>query len=153
MAGYCTSGQMYLHEPKASENAAYECNIQPFFTFTSAIITHFSLHCDIVRLHERLFNPPVLDLKARHSVVFIFSVIYILYCFYLSCSTSYLGVVGGWGLGGGGGGWGCSVRGRTSYFFIFDSFFNFFTLWRPLFLTSPCLQVFIRGKTSMVPLF
>ena len=32
------SGQMYLHEPKASENAAYECNIQPFFTFTSAIM-------------------------------------------------------------------------------------------------------------------
>ena len=89
--------------------------------------------------HERLFNPPVLDLKARHSVFFIFSVIYILYCFYLSCSTSYLGVVGGWG---------CSVRGRTSYIFIFDSFFNFFTLWRPLFLTSPCLQVLIRGKTS-----
>ena len=29
---------MYLHEPKASENAAYECNIQPFFTFTSAIM-------------------------------------------------------------------------------------------------------------------
>ena len=45
----------------------------------------------------------VLDLKARHSVVFIFSVIYILYGFYLSCSTSYLGVVGGWGLGAGAG--------------------------------------------------
>ena len=29
---------MYLHEPKASENAAYECNIQPYFTFTSAIM-------------------------------------------------------------------------------------------------------------------
>ena len=29
---------MYLHKPKASENAAYECNIQPFFTFTSAIM-------------------------------------------------------------------------------------------------------------------
>ena len=29
---------MYLHEPKASENAAYECNIQPFFTFMSAIM-------------------------------------------------------------------------------------------------------------------
>ena len=38
MAGYCTRGQMYLYEPKASENAAYECNIQPFFTFTSAIM-------------------------------------------------------------------------------------------------------------------
>ena len=78
-------------------------------------------------------------------MVFIFSVIYILYCFYLSCSTSYLGVVGGWA--------GAARFGRTSYFFIFDSFFNFFTLWRPLFLTSLCLQVFIRGKASMVPLF
>ena len=29
----------------------------------------------------------------------------------------------GGGLGPGGGGWGCSVRGRTSYIFIFDSFF------------------------------
>ena len=29
---------MYLHEPKVSENAAYECNIQPYFTFTSAIM-------------------------------------------------------------------------------------------------------------------
>ena len=59
----------------------------------------------------------------------------------------------GGGGGGGGGGAGLLGSGRTSYFFIFDSFFNFFTLWRPLFLTSPCLQVFIRGKTSMVSLF
>ena len=29
---------MYFHEPKMSEYAAYECNTQPFFTFTHAIM-------------------------------------------------------------------------------------------------------------------
>ena len=47
---------MYFHEPKASENAAYECNIQPFFTFTSGIMyllptfTTIIAPCDIVHL-------------------------------------------------------------------------------------------------------
>ena len=41
-------------------------------------------------------------------------------------------------------------------FLVFDRFFfffNFYTLWRPLSLTSLYLQVFIRGKTSFVLFF
>ena len=41
MAGYCTSGQMYFREPKASEKTAHKYNIQPYSTFTSVIIAHF----------------------------------------------------------------------------------------------------------------
>ena len=59
----------------------------------------------------------------------------------------------GGGLGPGGGGGGCLVWAAPATFLSLIVFFNFFTLWRPLFFTSPCLQVFIRGKTSMVPLF
>ena len=73
--------------------------------------------------HERLFNPPVLDLKARHSVVFIFSVIYILYYFlpFMFCILSGCG--GGLGPGGGGGGGlGLLGSGPHLYLFIFDSF-------------------------------
>ena len=33
---------MYFREPKASENAAYEYNIQPYFTFMSVIMPTFS---------------------------------------------------------------------------------------------------------------
>ena len=94
--------------------------------------------------HERLFNPPVLDLKARHSVVFIFSVIYILYCFYLSCSTSYLGVVGGWG---------CSVRGRTSYFFIFYSFLTFLLFGGLCSLQAPVYKFLSEGRPLWSPFF
>ena len=35
MAGYCTSGQIYFREPKASENTAHK---QPYTTFTSVIM-------------------------------------------------------------------------------------------------------------------
>ena len=38
MAGYCTSGQMYFREPKASENTAHKYNIQPYSTFTGVIM-------------------------------------------------------------------------------------------------------------------
>ena len=54
--------------------------------------------------HERLFNPPVLDLKARHSVFFIFSVIYILYMFLPFIFYFLSGCGGGLGPVGGGGG-------------------------------------------------
>ena len=64
--------------------------------------------------HERLFNPPVLDLKARHSVFFIFSVIYILYMFLPSIFYFLSGCDGGCGPGR----LGCSVQGRTSYIFL-----------------------------------
>ena len=61
-----------------------------------------------------------------------------------------LGPGGGWGLGGAGA---ARFGAAPATFLSLIVFLNFFTLWRPLFLTSPCLQVFIRGKTSMVPLF
>ena len=38
MAGYCTSGQIYFREPKASENTAHKDYIQPYSTFTSVIM-------------------------------------------------------------------------------------------------------------------
>ena len=53
MAGYCTVG---LHEPKASENAAYECNIQPFFTFTSAIMCLLPTFTIIIALFYFYYN-------------------------------------------------------------------------------------------------
>ena len=63
--------------------------------------------------HERLLNPPVLDLKARHSVFFIFlSDLYFVHVF----TFCFLLLIWVWW-----GGWGCSVWGRTSYIFIFDS--------------------------------
>ena len=55
MAGYCTSGQMYLHEPKASENAAYECNIQPYFTFTNAIMCLLPTFTIIIIAHAFIY--------------------------------------------------------------------------------------------------
>ena len=38
--GYCTSGQIYFNEPKASKNASHECNINHklYTTFTNAIM-------------------------------------------------------------------------------------------------------------------
>ena len=68
-------------------------------------------------------------------------------CSYLSFSIFYF-LFGVWQ-----GGWGCSVRAVLSAFLIFDKLFNIFTFWRPLSLTSLCLQVFISGKTSLVPSF
>ena len=38
MAGYCTSGQIYFREPKASDNTAHKDYIQPYSTFTSVIM-------------------------------------------------------------------------------------------------------------------
>ena len=126
-----------------------------FYSHFTAIILPFSCAYQAVRAytlnewgelasHERLFNPPVLDLKARHSVVFIFLVIYILYCFYLSCSTSYLGVVGGWG---------CSVRGRTSYFCIFDSFFTFLLFGGLCSLQASVYKFLLEGRPLWSPFF
>ena len=52
--------------------------------------------------HEKLFNPPVLDLKARRSVFFIFSVIYILHMFLPFMFYILSGCGGGLGLLGSG---------------------------------------------------
>ena len=53
MAGYCTSGQMYFREPKASENTAHKYNIQPYSTFTSVIIPTFSALISFTNYHMR----------------------------------------------------------------------------------------------------
>ena len=73
--------------------------------------------------HQRLFNQPVLVLKARHSVIFIFldSVCFILSYYFLNKLLSLFlrsGMwLGAWGWGGGGGGGGCLVWGR---FYVFN---------------------------------
>ena len=57
-----------------------------------------------------------ISIKARHSVFFIFSVIYILYVFLPFMFYFSSGVVGGWG---------CLVRAAPATFFIVDSVLTF----------------------------
>ena len=76
-----------------------------------------------------------------------FLLIYVLYLFLPFIFYFFLLISGVW-QGAGAARFGC-----TTYILMFDKVFNRFTFWRPLSSTSLCLQVFIGGKTSLVPSF
>ena len=89
--------------------------------------------------HERLLNPPVLDLKARHSVFFIFlSDLYFVHVF----TFCFLLLIWVW--------WGAGAArfgAALATFLIFDSLFkNVLALWRPLSLTSLCYKFVLEGR-------
>ena len=80
-----------------------------------------------------LFNPPVLVLKTRHSVLFIFpDGVFYLFIFPFSKQTSYLSLFIIWDVTGGpgaGGGWGAAWFGAAFTFLIFYKLFNYFNIW------------------------
>ena len=88
--------------------------------------------------HQSWVSRPGIQCFLFSSLIYLF----FKFTFHFQFSISYLGC-----------GKGAGAARFGPHYLIFDKLFNIFTFWRPPSLTSLCVQVFISGKTSLVPSF